>query len=413
MSNRPHARTAARPFRWRDAAVVVIAIVVAGALAEGIARLVFPPLPHAEVREDSEAAARRREEIAEGRDFGAEGSELAGLYVYTPTGLRLRANTVAHIERHNVSGRDVEIRTNSIGYRGSEIGAKEAGRTRILFLGDSITNAGYVDEPETFVRRVEALAREGGPPLETINAGVGGVGLEDELAILVETGLGVDPDVVVLCFYLNDAIPSPAVWLTPPPTFLQKSRLVAYAMLAASHLRDRGKTDPPAEAMADLDGWLEEVRGDFPGGKGDPLVERGGFNFAIEKNFRDWGNVWSDGAWMRMEPVFREFARQASIHDFALCIVCFPHRFQVEAEFLADEPQRRLEAIAHEEDVPFLDLLPAFRAEFREPANAAAPTGDPSPTHDAALFYDQCHLTPRGNDLVAREILAFLRRSGA
>jgi hypothetical protein len=190
------------------------------------------------------------------------------------------------------------------------------------------------------------------------------------------------------------------VWLIPPPSWLERSRLAAYSLLAVAHLRDRGKTDAPAEQMADLDSWLAQVRRDFPSGGGDPLQERAAFNAAIEANFRDWGCSWSDGAWERMTPVFRELKRLADIHDFDLRIVGFPLRLQVEAEFDANEPQRRLARLAADLRVPMLDLLPPLRAAHQV---AGAPP----------LFYDHCHPTPAGNELVAREILAFLRKEAS
>jgi lysophospholipase L1-like esterase len=378
--------------KLKDAGLVLLTAGLALAGAEVAARRVLPPLPHVEIQVDPEATRRRAGETAERRAFETESSEIAGLYVYTPTGLRLRASTVARIRQHDVSGRTVEIRTNALGYRNREIGPKE--RRRVLFLGDSITNGGYVDEAETFVRRVEALSAAGAP-YETINAGVGGIGLEDELAILTETGLGTDPDVVVVDFYLNDALPSPAVWLLPPPSFLERSRLVAHLMLSIARLRDAGKTERAA-APADLEGWLAQVRRDFPAGPGDPQRDRGAFHLAIDKSFRDWGNAWSDGAWARMAPVIREFRRLSDIHGFELRFVAFPLRQQVEAEYVADEPQRRLAALCAELRVPCLDLLPALREAHRR--------GGP------ALYYDHCHPTPEGNEIVAREILAFLRR---
>jgi lysophospholipase L1-like esterase len=65
---------------------------------------------------------------------------------------------------------------------------------------------------------------------------------------------------------------------------------------------------------------------------------------------------------------------------------------------VADEPQRRLAAIAAGLDVPYLDLLPVLRAAHR--AQGAPP-----------LYFDHCHPTAAGNAIVAREILAFLRRT--
>jgi hypothetical protein len=304
-----------------------------------------------------------------------------------------------------VSGRTVEIRTNSIGYRNPEIGTKIEGRPRVLFLGDSVTNAGYIDEAETFVRRIETMSgQDGGPALETINAAVGGVGLEDELAILNETGLVTDPDVVVLCFYLNDPVPSPGVWLLPPPSWLEKSRLAGLVMAALSRTQREDQTAAHAAQIADLDAWRAQVRRDFPPGDGDPALDRAAFHTQVIEHFRDWGCSWSDGAWARMSPVFKELRRLADLHEIELRFVCFPHRLQVEAEFTADEPQRRLSKVAASLGIESLDLLPALRAAHR--------ASDADVAGESALFYDHCHLTPRGCDVAAREILAFLR-SGA
>jgi lysophospholipase L1-like esterase len=380
--------------KGKDVALSAAATGLALVLAEAVARLVLPPLPHVEVRPDPGAPARRRAEIAEQRSIETATGAIDGLYVYTPSGLRMRANTLVHVEQAHVSGHTVEIRTNALGYRNREIGPKE--RRRVLFLGDSITNAGYLEDRLTFVRLVEEMSADG-EPLETINAGVGGIGIEDELAILTETGLSTDPDVVVLGFYLNDAMPSPAVWPLAPPSGLERSRLVGSALTAIARVRHWGRTDDVPE-MPDLDGWRAQVRRDFPTGKGDPRTDRAAFHLEIVKNFRDWGCAWSDGAWTRMEPVLRELHRLARVHGFALGIVCFPHRMQVEAEYVADEPQRRLAAIAAGLDVPYLDLLPVLRAAHR--AQGAPP-----------LYFDHCHPTAAGNAIVAREILAFLRRT--
>ena len=52
-------------------------------------------------------------------------------------------------------------------------------------------------QEETFVRRVESLAAAAGRKWETINAGVSGISLKNELAILQETGLALEPNIVL------------------------------------------------------------------------------------------------------------------------------------------------------------------------------------------------------------------------
>ena len=74
-----------------------------------------------------------------------------------------------------------------------------------------------------FSRLVERLSAEGGEPPETINADVGTIGLEEELAILMETGIQTQPDVVVLDMYLNDVLPSPGVRIVEVPPLFGRS----------------------------------------------------------------------------------------------------------------------------------------------------------------------------------------------
>ncbi len=206
----------------KNLTLALAATVVAFLLAEGATRLILPP-PQTVVIENADGLKERlkRENRREATMDLAGRPDAKGsrLYVITSTGRRLRANTRAVINHHKLSGNTVEIRTNSLGYRNREIGAKK-GR-RILFLGDSITFGDYLPEEQTFVRRVERLARESGDDWETINAGVGAISLETEMAILKETGLNLQPDVVVVDFYLNDFLNSPYV-LRPHIVFSQE-----------------------------------------------------------------------------------------------------------------------------------------------------------------------------------------------
>ena len=81
-------------------------------------------------------------------------------------------------------------------------------------------------------------------------------------------------------------------------------------------------------------------------------------------------------------------------------MVCFPFEFQLKMNEGEDYPQRALERFCKEQQVPFLDLLPAMRRE----ATAAE---QPVP-----LFTDGCHLSPAGHTLAAEQIVEFLHREG-
>jgi len=80
-------------------------------------------------------------------------------------------------------------------------------QTRVVFLGDSVTNAVRpgVTPDQTFCALFEKAFREAGKPVEAINAGVGGNTTADALARFEKDVLARRPDYVVIMFGLNDS----------------------------------------------------------------------------------------------------------------------------------------------------------------------------------------------------------------
>jgi len=309
-----------------------------------------------------------------------------GLYNQTPTGRRLRPNTTAVIENHSVSGRAVEVRTNSLGYRNPELSDKTG--KRFLFLGDSITFADYLPEEESFVRRVEAIARARGLEWETVNAGVGSISLKTYLAILLETGLTTQPDVVVLGWYLNDFQDSPGVAVHVPSFLERTSRLAAVIARMRARASVAGVVQQPWKQW-----WAEWAQKDQPAlVGGDPA--RAAFYQEVSTYFNDWGGAWSPHAWDEMRPVLAELVRVTRASGAEIAWLAFPARPQVEAPFDASYPQQRLAELATELDVPLLDLLPVLRE--------LAARGE------TELFHDQCHHTGAASAQLAEAIVEFL-----
>lgn len=367
-------------------------MLVAALVFEAGARLLLPLPERVTVRVAPDLDDRLARENGDPKKLAYRGAVNA-LFIRTPTGRRLRASTEVTIENHYLSHRTILLSTNSLGFRGPELGPKKL--PRVLFLGDSITMAHYLPDEETFVRLVEkASERDGAPPFETVNAGVGGVGLENELALLRETGLRADPDVVVLEFYLNDVQPSPGVGILWLPSFLDWSVAARHLANALPRVFARDEREIGDAEMA---GWLAEIRRRAPASDGDPGRQPGAFNALVQDNYRDWGSAWSDTVWDRLDPILTEFKRVADEHRLRLRVVAFPVEPQVTAQFVNDWPQRRLAATAGRLGIPLLDLLPALRA-------AQQRGGEP-------LFYDVCHHTPAGSAVVAHGILEFLRRT--
>ncbi len=96
-----------------------------------------------------------------------------------------------------------------------------------------------------------------------------------------------------------------------------------------------------------------------------------------------------------MLPAFKEQKRQSELCGFKPCIVVFPARPRVDAEFLEDYPQRRMQKLSAELGMPALDLLPELR-KLRAKGMGAA------------LFCDQCHPTSYASGQIAQWIYDFL-----
>ncbi len=351
-------------------------------IMEVVLRLFFPPPPIVDISRPQKTITTKLNRYPE---YGT-------LYIKTERGLRLRPNTVATIYNHPISKRNVVIRTNSLGYRNPELEPKQ--RKRILFLGDSITCADYVDEKETFVRIVQSISETFPEPVETVNAGVGAIGLENYLNILQETGLNINPDIVIIGFYLNDFKPSLSIKLLQPPKILLSSWFFNYLFYALSVSKALlTESQQNSISQGEFQSWYEEINKNFA--SLEPAYDgTDGFKGRILKKVNNWGGTWSTGAWKRMSEVLKTIKATLESAGVTMVIAAFPVRDQVNEEKLYDFPQRKLKEVAKELQVDVIDMLPTLREERKQ-------SGTP-------LFYDHCHYTPYGNSVIAKEVWEFL-----
>jgi len=104
---------------------------------------------------------------------------------------------------------DCEFRINSAGLRDDEIRpVKPPGTKRILMLGDSMTVGWGVEESECFAGRLDALLNDGaaaGTRYEVVNCGWASWYTTDGAYVFLKHRVDeLDPDLVVLDFFLND-----------------------------------------------------------------------------------------------------------------------------------------------------------------------------------------------------------------
>jgi lysophospholipase L1-like esterase len=332
-----------------------------------------------------------------------------GFYFHTPTGRRLRRGVSGVVRPHRLSKIEVEITTNSLGYRYDEIGDKTDRDYRILALGDSITLADFVAVDQAYPAVVERILNETPPPnfenqnIQVINAGVGAIDLQNELAILMETGLSVEPDVVLVGLYLNDAYHSPVLEVRKLPSMISWSHFVRLASWRLDVLRDQyvyEESDPWDKETTERAG--KEYLAEFSLVKDDPhkthnwRKSQEAFHRMIARRIRDWGYAWTDDYWRKVMPTLEIMKQVSRDEGFRLAVFLFPVRLQVQSEFLMDKPQRNFELHMKELGVAHFDLLPTLREKFlRDGEN---------------LFYDHCHYRPEGYEYVASAVAQFLIR---
>lgn len=95
------------------------------------------------------------------------------------------------------------FRFNSRGYLDTEFEAEKGDTYRILGIGDSFTR-GAVPYEHNFLTRLEDQLKQRNPSIEILNLGIAGTGPKEYLAQLMEEGLVLAPDLVLLSFFTGN-----------------------------------------------------------------------------------------------------------------------------------------------------------------------------------------------------------------
>lgn len=305
---------------------------------------------------------------------------------YTPRGRRLVPGSHVRILKHRLSGLDIEMQINSLGFRDRDLSARKSpAEFRVLVLGDSITWGDYLPADEVYVERAERLLNSSstGGRVELINAGVGDIGIREEMDILEESGLASQPDLVVVGFYLNDSRPP---WgfagELGRPGWLRRHSALAAEIFRAWRLQRWAKEEGEPRW-----GWVS-ARDQIPW-RTDPVA----FERLAWLARYDWGAAWQPESWAIVDKELTHLRKLAGRHNFRVLVVAFPVRFQVEADFVDDRPQKALAERARVNGFGFLDLLPLLRSHRSEP-----------------IYFDHCHPLPLANAWIG-EVLAQRIRS--
>jgi lysophospholipase L1-like esterase len=298
---------------------------------------------------------------------------------------------------------DTQIAVNASGVRDDEeIGPKRPDERRILLLGDSLVLSVQVPFAQTFGELLEARlnSRQSRYRYRVINGGVQGYGPVEELLVFRSIAPVVQPDVVIETLFVGndaeDAVTSEArlsgdarstAGVLRDSAATRLRRLVRRSMvLQVLRLRVLSATERFTGSMAPPEPPLQSYAANPA-----PRIARG---LAIVRR------------------TVEQLASEGAATNARTALVLMPARFQLDdadygrlretvaqagGELMRDGATQRFADAVAETGLPRLDVLPALRGAL------------PGPD----LFFQQTvHLTPRGHQIVADALDAFLHESG-
>lgn len=164
---------------------------------------------------------------------------------------------------------NVPVKINDNGFRDTAHTKEKApGVVRILGLGDSFMFGWGVQAEETFLKGLETrLKGRVDRPVETINAGVPGWGLNQYYLFLKQAGIQLSPDLVVLAYFADDLNGPPQDSIQPDMryaggleykgSFMHYSRLFNF-LKSISHLVREKNSAARISYLHDLDARRNE-----------------------------------------------------------------------------------------------------------------------------------------------------------
>jgi hypothetical protein len=288
------------------------------------------------------------------------------------------------------------------------------GTLRILGLGDSFSYSNSVNLDETFFKQLERRL-SGTTRVEVINGAVPAYTTLQEYRYLERDGAALQPDVVLLGFYVgNDFQDS---WelldsLGRPTIDVEDGQLQANDRFPSARYDRQERTLRTATMslrafFASNSALYVFLRERFS----ESLWRLGLRNNPPPPDF--CARVFSpsmEAGWVTTREYLRKFAEFTSARGIRLILVALPTQYQVHEElwkhhfttfgldpreYDLEKPQALLREFCAAQNIEYIDVLPAMRAQ----------------AGGTRLFYPiASYMTPEGHGLVAEELAAYLRK---
>ncbi len=228
---------------------------------------------------------------------------------------------------------------NTLGLRGPELPpAASDPAHRILVVGDSFTFGQGVKDHQTFPVYLEEVANQASPfpRYRVINAGRSGTNTREQVEFLEQRGLGVEPDSILVQFYLNDlevnarSDSASDAWIDQ---LLNQPLKMSYTLFFLKDRCDRLMLQSEASACGSrpadiwMQGLLEQIRNDGDG-------------------------------WRAFETAVKQFASLQDKRGVPVRFVLYPHP-GLDSSFMR-EIHECVAAKIREFDLTVVDLLDVF-----------------------------------------------------
>ncbi|MDD5594670.1 MAG: SGNH/GDSL hydrolase family protein [Candidatus Omnitrophica bacterium] len=263
---------------------------------------------------------------------------------------------------------------------------------RIAVVGDSIVEGVGVNNDQTSPKVLERMlnSQSNAKKFEVINAGVSDYCLAQEYFYIKKKIVNFHPDIIIVGYYLNDgrdfARPKNFYGGTVLKYLLEKSSFVKWLNLYVTKVAIKMQYKHWEKGR---ERWMDLHKD--TNWKNDPA--------ALEKLItaadRDWGSAWLESGKMNTEKYLKEVNNLSKIYNFKLVFLCFPLDVQLYAKNPGKidllEPQKFMKQLCKENNIYFLDIFDALKKH-----------------KDEKIYYDHCHFTELGQEIVAGDIKEFL-----
>jgi hypothetical protein len=277
--------------------------------------------------------------------FASEGVDMGEYVPHAAFKLVFADNPRGYFDGSN----GVVMTLNSLGLRGAEVPAeKPAGTYRILGIGDSFAFGEGVKDEDTFFARLQARLNAGAAAsrFQVLNAGVQGYNTRDEVLYLERRWLVLDPDLVLIVFYINDAYNDNTIINRGQELGIYNAQPAGLA--AHFYLWDMVQHRYATHQMA-------------------KAVE----TFYRNQYFSDAGTVLENPGpykvdWPVCAKALAHAAELSRTRKFKLGLVIFPELYRLNGNYPFGSIHKLVGDTCQRLNIPFLDLFPTFRGHDAE-----------------------------------------------